>query len=84
MKGEPQVDQEWMFQCLEDVNLTENILYRMLLDDLNLVHVFHSIHLLGVLLLNNTHLREGGKGERERERGGGWTEREREREGRVN
>lgn len=46
-----------MLQCLEDVDLTENILYRMLLDDLNLVHVLHGIHLFGVLLLNNTHLR---------------------------
>ena len=47
-----------MFQGLKNVDLTKHIFHSVLLDDLNLVHVLHGIHLFSVLFLNNTHLLE--------------------------
>ena len=85
LECKPEVDNEGMIQRLEYVYLPEHIVHCSLLNDLNLVHVFESVHLLCVTFLHYTHLlrerggREGGGGreegegerrERGRERGG--------------
>ena len=62
LEGKPQIDQEWMLQCLEYVNLTENILYSVFLDDLNLIHVLHGVHLFSISFLDNTNLQVNGGG----------------------
>lgn len=52
LEGEPEVDQERVFQLPQDLTLSHHILHCMLVDYLNFVHVLHGIHLLGVLLLH--------------------------------
>ena len=48
-----------MVERLENMYLSKHIIHRLLLNDLNLVHVLHSIHLLGILFLDNANLKDG-------------------------
>lgn len=57
LKGEPYIDEKRVVQPSEDLDLSEHVLEGVALDALVLVHVLHREHLLGVLLLNDAHLR---------------------------
>ena len=45
-----------MVEGFDNLNLPKNVLHGLLVDDLYLVHILHSVHLLGVFLLDNAHL----------------------------
>ena len=52
----PEVDEEGVLKVLHDLQLFEDIPHFVPLNTLQLVHVLHGVHLLGVLLLHNAHL----------------------------
>lgn len=52
----PQVNQERMLQALHDLEFLENISHFIALHTLLFVHVFHCVHLFGVILLHNADL----------------------------
>ena len=54
--GSPEVDEEGVLQVLHDLQLFEYVPHFVPLHTLQLVHVLHGVHLLGVLLLHNAHL----------------------------
>lgn len=47
-----------MFQALHNLQLLENISHFIALHALLFIHIFHGIHLLGVVLLHNADLSE--------------------------
>lgn len=51
-----------MLQALHDLQLLENVPHFIALHALLFIHVFHGVHLLGVVLLHNTDLSEQTKG----------------------
>lgn len=52
----PEVDQERMLQVLHDLQLFQDVPHLVPLHTFQFVHVFHGVHLLGVLLLHNADL----------------------------
>lgn len=53
----PEIHQEHVLDLLQDFQLSEHIANLVSFDALLFVHVLHGIHLLGVSLLHNTHLK---------------------------
>lgn len=56
LKCEPQVDNKIMLNRLQYLYFPKHIFNGMFVDDLNLVHVFHGIHLLSVPLFYDAYL----------------------------
>ena len=52
LESEPQIDQEGVLKGTENFNFSKYIFHCMLPNNLYLIHVFHSIHLFGILLLD--------------------------------
>lgn len=52
----PQIHQERVLQALHDLEFLEDIPHFIALHTLLLIHVFHGIHLLGIILLHDADL----------------------------
>ena len=58
LKSEPQIDKKRVLEEFENLQLTKHISNGIFLDTSRLVHVFHCIHSLSVLLLDDAHLKK--------------------------
>lgn len=56
LEREPQVHEERVLQGAQQFLLAKHVLHGVFRDDLDLVHVFHGVHLLRVFLLHNAYL----------------------------